>query len=73
MPTYLYECPNCGEMEIVRKITDDQLTICPICQSTEDHFIQLISPIAGVIFKGSGFYCNDYCKHNKINKETNND
>ena len=31
MPTYLYECPICGEFEHVHSITD-VLETCPMCE-----------------------------------------
>ena len=33
MPTYQYQCTECGEgLEAVQKFTDDALTECPNCQ-----------------------------------------
>jgi putative FmdB family regulatory protein len=58
MPTYQYECRNCGiQFEEKQKFSDPPLTDCPICQ-TVDTVQRVIGPV-GVIFKGSGFYIND--------------
>ncbi len=55
MPTYLYECENCGRFEKFQKITDDPLKECPECQEP----VRRIIGAPGVIFKGSGFYSTD--------------
>jgi hypothetical protein len=38
-------------------MTDDPLTACPVCDGPVK---RLIGAGAGIIFKGSGFYCTDY-------------
>lgn len=66
MPTYDYECENCKEIfEQFQKITDRPLETCPKCQGKVK---KLISSGAGIIFKGSGFYSNDY-KSSGYNKQ----
>lgn len=57
MPTYEYSCTNCGSHhEIVQKMSDATLTICPDCgQET----LRKLFTNVGVVFKGSGFYRND--------------
>jgi putative FmdB family regulatory protein len=59
MPTYDYECQNCGyQYEVLQRITEDPLITCPKC---EKHSLKrLIGAGAGIIFKGSGFYTTDY-------------
>lgn len=56
MPTYNYVCDFCGIMEVVQKMTDDVLTSCPDCGSQD--FRKKLN-VAGVQFKGSGFYITD--------------
>ncbi len=59
MPTYEYVCRGCGHaFEQFQKMTDPHLTRCPKCGKDELH--RKIGTGAGIIFQGSGFYCNDY-------------
>ncbi|MGA5273167.1 FmdB family zinc ribbon protein [Streptomyces cellulosae] len=56
MPTYQYQCTQCGEgLEAVQKFTDDALTECPSCQGR----LKKVFSAVGIVFKGSGFYRND--------------
>ncbi|GAB2630978.1 zinc ribbon domain-containing protein [Streptomyces capparidis] len=56
MPTYQYQCTDCGEgLEAVQKFTDDALTECPSC----DGRLRKVFSAVGVVFKGSGFYRTD--------------
>ncbi|MFE7074433.1 FmdB family zinc ribbon protein [Streptomyces sp. NPDC057620] len=56
MPTYQYQCTECGEgLEAVQKFTDDALTVCPNC----DGRLKKVYSAVGIVFKGSGFYRND--------------
>ena len=57
MPTYGYRCGNCGhEFEIVQRISDEPLAVCPKCQGK---LSKMLYPV-GISFKGSGFYTTDY-------------
>ena len=56
MPTYQYQCKDCGEaLEVVQKFTDDALTVCPNCQGE----LRKVFSAVGIVFKGSGFYRTD--------------
>ncbi|MBB1244190.1 FmdB family transcriptional regulator [Streptomyces durbertensis] len=56
MPTYQYQCTECGEgLEAVQKFTDDALTECPSCEGR----LKKVFSAVGIVFKGSGFYRND--------------
>ncbi|MFD4786184.1 FmdB family zinc ribbon protein [Streptomyces sp. NPDC058459] len=56
MPTYQYQCKDCGEgLEAVQKFTDDALTDCPSCGGP----LKKVFSAVGIVFKGSGFYRND--------------
>ena len=57
MPTYEYECPQCGKFELVQSMKDERLKQCPTCRKK---VTRLLGTGAGVIFKGSGFYQTDY-------------
>ncbi len=56
MPTYQYQCTECGEaLEIHQSFSDDALTVCPRCEGR----LRKVFNAVGVVFKGSGFYRND--------------
>ncbi|WP_405018939.1 FmdB family transcriptional regulator [Kitasatospora sp. NBC_00070] len=56
MPTYQYQCTECGTgLEAVQKFSDDALTTCPECQGR----LRKVFSAVGVVFKGSGFYRTD--------------
>ena len=58
MPTYEYQCLNCGyQFDRFQKITEYPLKYCPRC---EGEVRRIISGGTGIIFKGSGFYETDY-------------
>ena len=57
MPTYDYECKNCGyEFEYFQAMSEDPLDTCPECGG---ELRRLIGGGTGVIFKASGFYVTD--------------
>jgi putative FmdB family regulatory protein len=58
MPTYEYECQECGhQFERFQLMSARPLTSCPKCKGKVK---RLISGGAGIIFKGAGFYATDY-------------
>jgi len=60
MPTYEYECEKCGyHFEEFQSITKKPLKTCPK-KECNGKVHRVISPGAGFIFKGSGFYTTDY-------------
>lgn len=57
MPTYVYECKDCGHrFELFQSFSAEALRTCPECQRVA--LRKVLFP-AGVVFKGSGFYVND--------------
>ena len=69
MPTYEYKCEECDHgFEQFQSITSKPLRNCPNCGKNKLN--RLIGRGSGIIFKGSGFYCNDYGK-GKSKEETN--
>ncbi len=59
MPTYDYQCNDCGHaLEVFQSITAAPKRKCPECGKPS--LKRLIGTGAGVIFKGSGFYETDY-------------
>ena len=58
MPTYEYECTSCGKrFEVFQRMTEEPLERCEDCSG---RLKRLIGAGAGILFKGSGFYCTDY-------------
>ncbi len=58
MPIYAYKCSSCGvSKDILRKISDPPLTLCPACGS-ETLAKQVTA--AGFQLKGSGWYVTDF-------------
>jgi putative FmdB family regulatory protein len=56
VPTYQYQCTDCGNaLEVRQSFTDDALTVCPSCEGT----LRKVFNAVGVVFKGSGFYRTD--------------
>ena len=59
MPTYGYECTSCkGQFEVFQKMTDAPLAIHEECGG---ELRRLLYPV-GIVFKGPGFYVNDYAR-----------
>jgi putative FmdB family regulatory protein len=56
MPTYVYECDNCGKMDIRQSIRDMSVSQCPKCMGINFKKVFSAAPIQ---FKGSGFYVTD--------------
>jgi putative FmdB family regulatory protein len=68
MPTYEYECQECGiHFDEFQRMSDPLIRKCPKCGGRVK---RIISGGAGLIFKGSGFYATDYKKPEK--KHQNN-
>jgi putative FmdB family regulatory protein len=66
MPTYEYVCNECEhQFEEFQSMKDELLKDCPKCKKSE--LKRLIGSGAGIIFKGSGFYCTDYRSDNYNN------
>lgn len=60
MPTYEYECLDCGHrFDKFQQMGDELLKQCPQCKGKVK---RLIGAGSGIIFKGSGFYATDYRK-----------
>jgi putative FmdB family regulatory protein len=64
-PTYDYHCDACDhQFEHFQNIRDKPLARCPNCDQYQ--LRRLIGGGAAVIFRGNGFYCNDYkSKHSR--------
>lgn len=70
MPTYEYKCEKCGhEFEEFQSITAEAKANCPECGNEAKRMISLNS---GIIFKGKGFYVNDYKNSSSSSSSSNN-
>src|ERR1700712_3785147 len=59
MPLYEYRCEKCGRVfEVLQKYSDDPLTTHEDCGGSVEKLIS----VAGLHFKGSGFYITDYSR-----------
>ncbi len=57
MPTYEYECLECKDrFELFQSMNDEPVRTCAKCNGR----VRKLFSSAGIIFKGSGFYVNDY-------------
>jgi len=57
MPTYTYQCDNCGiRFDQFQHFSEDPLTVCPECG--EPTLRKIFQPV-GIVFKGKGFYATD--------------
>lgn len=58
MPTYDYECEKCGyNFEKIHNMNYNKIVYCKRCSGNSK---KVISKGVDIIFKGSGFYVNDY-------------
>ncbi|HWT50417.1 MAG TPA: FmdB family zinc ribbon protein [Mycobacterium sp.] len=69
MPTYSYECTECGNrFDMVQAFTDDALTTCEKCSGR----LRKLFNSVGIVFKGSGFYRTDSRADGKKSKSSVN-
>ena len=59
MPRYDYECDTCHHVfELKQSFSAEPVATCPKCENRSRRLIHSVP----VVFKGSGFYVNDYGK-----------
>ena len=59
MPRYDYECQTCSHVfEVKQSFSAEPVATCPKCRNTAQRMIRAVP----IVFKGSGFYVNDYGK-----------
>ena len=64
MPIYEYKCSECGKVyEKRQKFSDPPDTVCDYCQKVGA--VSRITSAPALVFKGSGWYVNDYAKAGK--------
>lgn len=57
MPTYEYKREDGSVFEVIQKMSEAPLTICPM---TGQKVKRVISGGGGVVYKGEGWYVTDY-------------
>ena len=63
MPIYEFQCQSCGhEEEVLQKISDAPLTVCPACGKSE-----MIKKVSAAAFRlsGGGWYETDFKSSDK--------
>lgn len=59
LPAYDYKCNDCGHrFEERQSFYADPVAACPLCESAASRQFVAVP----IVFKGSGFYVNDYGK-----------
>jgi putative FmdB family regulatory protein len=67
MPTYEYECVKCKyRFDVFQSMNDDPVEKCVKCNGK----VRKLFSSTGIIFKGSGFYVNDYKNNESSRKRT---
>ena len=69
MPRYDYICENCEggyTFELKQSFDSDPVADCPICGSLSKRKFSLVP----IVFKGSGWYVNDYGKKSSATSST---
>ncbi len=61
MPLYEYQCPGCGNFEVIQKFADDPLSACPTCGQG----VSKLPSAPAFHLKGSGWYLTDYARKGK--------
>jgi len=57
MPTYNYRCKGCDHrFEIMQRMSDDPLVICPECNEEELKKVMVASTTGGFQLKGKGWF-----------------
>ena len=60
MPIYEYECPKCGVVDAMQKITEEPLKTCPVPKCRRK--VRKLMSSTQFQLKGSGWYVTDYGK-----------
>ncbi len=58
MPLYEYQCPTCGNFEVIQKFADAPLSACPTCGQG----VNKLPSAPAFHLKGSGWYLTDYAR-----------
>ncbi len=70
VPRYDYKCPECEhEFEVKQSFSEDPVASCPNCATASKRVFHAVP----VVFKGSGFYVNEYGKGSGRNQQSSDD
>ena len=70
MPAYDYKCNECGHrFEERQSFYADPVANCPLCESEASRQFVAVP----IVFKGSGFYVNDYGKSSSYTSSNKSD
>ena len=70
VPRYDYKCPECAcEFEVKQSFSEKPGASCPNCATASQRVFHAVP----VVFKGSGFYVNEYGKGSGRNDQTTDD
>ena len=70
MPRYDYKCPECEhEFEVKQSFSEDPVASCPNCATASQRVFHAVP----VVFKGSGFYVNEYGKGSGRDQQSSDD
>ena len=70
MPRYDYKCPECEhKFEVKQSFSEDPEASCPNCATASKRVFHAVP----VVFKGSGFYVNEYGKGSGRNQQPSDD
>jgi len=58
VPLYEYQCPACGNFEVIQKFADAPLSSCPTCGRN----VSKLPSAPAFHLKGSGWYLTDYAR-----------
>lgn len=59
MPMYEWKCPKCNiKVATLAKVDDRHILPKPVCKCKKDYVRVISAP--NLVFKGDGFYVNDY-------------
>tara|TARA_R110000868_G_scaffold259361_6_gene517366 strand:+ start:14463 stop:14741 length:279 start_codon:yes stop_codon:yes gene_type:complete len=68
MPTYEYKREDGSTFEVIQKMSETPLSICP---TTGQKVKRVISGGGGVVYKGEGWYVTDYKDGGRKKEEQN--
>ena len=71
MPIYEYDCPVCGKIEVIQKVSEAPLTECPQCEEAgKKTKIEKSVSASSFHLKGTGWYKTDYTSSSTPKKES---